>query len=127
LKCYVLLNHEVSDTQKNQLAEIYQVSEIVQPHLELKERWGNIPPVPEMDKRLMELAVHWFDSIDSSDIVFLQGESCHTFALVDYLLSRGIKVVASVTARKATEKKVGEKVIKTSEFVHTYFREYRRL
>jgi len=123
--CYVLLNHNLTDKQTNELQRIYHVSNIVLPGKELTAAWKQAPLVSELQPKHFKSFVNWLSKAVEGDLFVIQGEAGLTFALVDYALARGLIPLHAVTKRTANETKDGEKVTRELIFEHICFREYK--
>lgn len=123
MKCYWLLNHEPTERQRNEIKEDYGAVDIIMPKMDLSSFWGNIPCTKEIGSDLID---SWLDNIEPSDIAIVQGECTYVFYVVDALLSKGVRVLSSVSERKVEEKREGEVVLTNRYFEHKLFREYKR-
>lgn len=123
MKCYWLLNHEPTERQRDEIKEDYGVEDIIMPKMDLISFWENIPCTKEIGSDLID---SWLDNIESQDIAIVQGECTYVFYVVDALLSKGVRVLSSVSERKVEEKREGEVVLTNRYFEHKLFREYKR-
>lgn len=103
--------------------------------LEAAKRWGPVKeiPFPLVDpdwneEQLIELAKDYILKIQKENpaVVMVQGEYGFTYALIQLLKERNIKVVYACTQRDVSEQKneKGEN-IKISKFKFIKFREYK--
>lgn len=124
--CYCLLNHTPTLAQHEELHDSYGVSDVIFPDEYITNIWRNIPTTAEIPKETLDALLNWLSSMDSNDIAWVQGEMTATYWVVSKLQEAGIKVIASVTERKAREEIKDGKVMKISEFEHIRFRYYRK-
>ena len=61
------------------------------------------------------------NKIESDDVIHIMGEHTFMFALVSYLLERGVRCVASTTSREVEYNETGDKI---SQFHFVSFRDY---
>ena len=125
-KCYWLLNHKITEEQKKELIDKFNVSEIVIPPVKISNYWSSIPAAEVLDDSDYESILSWLDNMSADDIAVVQGEFTLTYRVVNHLLDKGFSVYASVAERKSIEKIDGEVVIKQSVFTHACFRRYIR-
>lgn len=121
MKCFWLLNHACNESQEKELREEYGVTEIIYPDNVMADLWQNLRPEKDFHE---DIASSIVERIGTVDIAVVQGESTYSFYVVASLMHKGIKVLASVSERVATESRIGNEVKITRYFVHKCFREY---
>ncbi len=126
-KSHILLNHTLTPRQSQELKENFSVSDIVIPSQEISDFWQQIPIKAEINEELLKPILEWLSAMQAGDILVIQGEFGATFALTDWALKKGLKVLHSVTERVATESRKGELVERGYVFEHRKFREYRKI
>jgi hypothetical protein len=122
----LLSNHQLTLRQKNEAREQLGVSAILEPPLELRDLWGNVPPdLPALGSYLDPL-VEWLVSHGKpGDYVLIQGDFGATYRMVDFAFEKGFIPVYSTTRREATEEVQPDGSVKlTHRFMHCRFREY---
>lgn len=124
MKCYVLLNHNLTDEQIADLMANFGVTEIIYPSERTKPLWASVPPEAD-SQEVIEYLRPIFDEIDTHkpDYVVVQGESCATVAVVMYCQRSGIAPLHATTKRESVELPDGKKL---SKFTHVRFRMYPR-
>ena len=120
------MNHKILPAQLEELEKKYGVSSIVTPPDSIAAAWSSIATTEVIPESVYISILKWFEGISSEDVAVVQGETAMTFKLVNYLLNKGITVLASVTQRKSFEVEDNGKIIKQSEFKHICFRRYER-
>ena len=126
IRCFWLLNHRITEEQKSELKNKYNVGAFIFPPDSISRIWAAVPPVNYIPEQTLNEILSWFDTAESSDIAVVQGESTVSFRIVNYLMDNGITVLASVSDRCSEEHLVDGKLIKTSSFKHICFRKYER-
>jgi hypothetical protein len=122
---YCLLNHKLTPKQETELHDSFGTVNIMYPPQQITELWSKIPTVRELSKTHLKPFTAWLQEATEGDVTVLQGEFSATFALIDFVLRRGLIPVCAVTKREAQESRVGEKIIKEHTFNHICFRRYR--
>lgn len=124
---YCLMNHVLTEGQRNELFVKYACSQVCLPPAELSLAWCAVPVDIVIAKGFFTPFLSWIDSFADDSIFVIQGEAGASFALVDYAMSHHLTVLHSVTERKAKETRNGEKVFRMYEFEHVCFRKYFRM
>jgi hypothetical protein len=124
-KAYCLLNHPLTERQKAELSADFACNEIVYPPEELPARWSGVSTEKELTLAQLRPFSDWLAGAEAGDAAVIQGEAGSTFALVDFVLQKGLVPLHAVTGRKTTEIREGEKILKKQEFEHICFRQYR--
>lgn len=123
-KAYCLLNHELTENQKNELFGKFYVSQVIYPDEELKSNWAQIPATESFDRKIIVQIINWLSEAEENDCLIIQGEFGSTFLIVDYALKNNLIPLHAVTKRCSVEEKKGESIIKKIEFQHVCFRKY---
>jgi len=123
----ILLNHTLTPKQTQELKEIFGVNDIIVPSQEICDFWQQIPTDMEISEEFLQSVLEWLSAMQSGDILVIQGEFGATFALADWALKKGLKVLHSVTERVATENREGERIERSYVFEHKKFREYKKI
>ena len=121
---YCILNHQLTENQKNELMTRFGVSEIVYPSMELSEEWAQVKTTKMIDRQLIRKVIDWLGNASEGDPIVVQGEFGCTFAVVDWALNRGLIPLHAVTMRVESETYEGETVTKHYVFKHCCFRKY---
>ncbi len=124
MKAYCLLNHELTENQKNELFTKYNCTDIIYPEKELSATWSQILAVENIDLNVIKAVTNWLGNAEEGDVLFIQGEFGSTFMLVDYALKHKMIPVHAVTKRVATEQRNGETIQRQYIFEHVCFRRY---
>lgn len=124
-KAYVLLNHQLTENQIEELKKDYNCSDIIYPDQNLVANWSGIAATKELDLKVLAAVISWLGQANKEDVLVVQGEFGSTFYVVDYALKNGLVPVHAVTQRIAEESREGEVVTKKYVFQHCCFREYR--
>lgn len=120
---FILLNHELTDAQKSEAKERFDIENFVNI---TNEKWSNIPPdMDNINEFLSEFAFTLKSNAKKGDYLFIQGDFGATYALVRFALNLGIIPIYATTKRILVEAiENGVKIIKKS-FIHERFREFR--
>ena len=125
-KVYLLLNHQPTEEQLEDLERVYGTFEIVEPNSKIKTFWSNIDPEMsglERDDKALEIV----DDVvkKKADSVWIQGESVMVYKVVKRLEYKNIPAFASTTKREAIEvRKEDGSIEKKSVFKHCRFVNY---
>lgn len=125
-KCFWLLNHDITEEQKEELRLRYNVDSFVLPPEIVAAYWAAIPPKNCIPDDLMCTIFSWLSSATEKDIAVVQGEPTAAFKIINDLLDRGVTVLAAVSERCSNENVIDGKSVKTSYFKHICFREYKK-
>lgn len=126
IKCYWLTNHNITREQEHELRQKFSVDSIVIPPDSISELWKSVPTKDAIPEENILLVENWLSDISSEDIAVVHGEPTISFKIVNFLLNRDIKVLASVAERKSRETMADGRIIKESVFEHICFRAYER-
>lgn len=125
-KVYCLMNHELTDVQKNELEKNWNCKDVVYPSKELSGNWSQVSTDSVVDRGLVEKVIGWMSESEEGDCLVVQGEMGSTFMVVDWALGRGLVPLHAVSKRESVEEKNGETVVKRNVFSHVCFRRYER-
>ena len=125
MKAYCLLNHNLTENQKAELKEKYNVSSILYPSEELSAGWSQIPATETLSKDIIANVCRWLKDAEKNDVLIIQGEAGHSFLITDYALKHNIIPLHAVTKRVAKEDVNGEIIQRQYVFQHVCFREYK--
>lgn len=126
MTAFCLLNHELTQKQRDELHSTYGVETILQPPEDVSRIWAQMPADRELNKNTIEKIIAWLSNGQAGSIVVVQGEFGATFAIVDYALKKGLVPIYAATKRIAKETRNGEKVHREYIFEHVRFRKYRQ-
>jgi len=123
-KFYMLFNHTLSTKQEADAREHFGVNAFVQMPDAIKKIWSEIPA--EDESLHLSLAPVWqyLDRLEAGDVVLIQGDFGASYLAVQYVKDKDAIAVYATTKRHAIEKKVGNKMLKTSVFEHVRYRVY---
>jgi len=124
-KMILLFSHELRDEQKQDAKEDWGVEEFVSLANELQTLWSNIPAeLEDIEVYLEPIRNFLSQSINSDDIVLVQGDFGATYSMVGLVKSLGATALYATTKRDVIETERDGKVVKTSVFKHIRFRKY---
>lgn len=119
-----LLNHQLTENQKDELKTAFGAETIVYPPKEIADLWAQLPP-DDISAELLLPFTDWIDEHACAGMpVVIQGEAGAVVALVGYCLKHGLIPLHSVTRREAAEVRDGETVHRSYIFRHIRFRRY---
>lgn len=127
-RCLSILSHKLSDIQKQQLKQEWNVDEIEELNEELKFEWGSIDPSSKLDKKLIEkLKNEIEDKTEENDYVIVQGEWGMTFVIVNICFDLDRIPIYATTKRIIKEIKEGQEIKIERIFRHIKFRKYEKV
>ncbi|MDG5816166.1 CRISPR-associated protein Csx20 [Chitinispirillales bacterium ANBcel5] len=127
MKMAILLNHVLSEEQKQQAKTTLGVSEFISLPPELKGLWSDADPCASVGQLGVQEIICWLsDATSCGDYVLVQGDYALTFAVVDWCLSHKRVAVHATTKRCASETLEDGVTVVKREFRHVKFREYER-
>ena len=122
---FLLFSHTLTDAQKNDAKNSFEIEEFVPLPKELQKLWSNIPPqLKKLDEYLKPIKEFLKQNAKNGDYVLIQGDFGGCYEMVNYAKTLGLKAVHATTTRNVQEKTVNGKVEKFSVFEHVMFREY---
>jgi len=125
-KALVVINHELTENQINDLKRTYGVEKIMYLPQDLKNLISQVPPELEEIKYYIRPILEYLDeNLDVGDLIVLQGEPGVTYLIANYAYQSGFVPVYSTTKREVVEEKLDNgKVHITRTFKHVRFRKY---
>ena len=125
---YCILNHELTEKQKEDAVSNIGVDSIYYGDKEVKYIWSNIKPEGELDISSLNKIVDWLkDSAKIGDYVLVQGEFGATFYIVDFCFKNGLIPVYATSKREYREIILNDGSIERKHiFNHVQFRRYKR-
>ncbi len=124
---FLIFNHSLTDSQKIDAMQNFNVEEFVNMPQDLKEIWNQIPAEISKDKLedLLVPFIKWIKKYGSSgDIALIQGDFVSSYLLVNFCKEFGVLPVSSTNRRVAQEKIEGNKVHLLHTFEHVIYRQY---
>ena len=119
----LLFSHTLSDEQKNDAKQNFEVEEFVSLPNELQKLWSNFDA--DLEKLDLEPFKKFLQSVaKSGDVVLVQGDFGASFKMVRFALGLGLVPVYATTKRKAFEVVENGQTVKKSIFKHRRFRRY---
>ena len=126
-KLIVLFSHFLTERQKEEIFNVFNITQIIDPPDRVRETMRNIPPVLESIKDSLSFIIDWLKiNLSPQDYVLIQGEFGATFLLVDAAFKLGGIPVYSTTKRIHKETREHEQVHIEKIFEHERFRVYER-
>lgn len=122
---FLLLNHEISDLQKEDAIKT-GISSIIPLPDDLSRIWVNLPPEAEAIDPLLTPIKHWLsEKASQGDHVLIQGDFGACWLMVKFAFERRLVPVYSTTKRKAVEIQNTDGTTQTvRQFKHVIFRKY---
>ena len=119
-KIILLFSHTLTEPQVKELKENWNCDKIIYMPDELKNNWMNVAD----DVDINQFKKFLLDNLQKDDYVLIQGEWGLTYNMINFAKENNFIPLYAGTARKVTEYKEGDKVIKNSVFSHTTFKKY---
>ncbi len=125
-RLFLLFNHTVTLSQQENARSELGVDTIIEPPLELRHRWANIPPdVPGLRPWLQPMCDWLAEHAQPGDYVLIQGDFGACYLLVRFALENRYIPVYATTERHAKENNLENgRVILEHTFDHVRFRKY---
>jgi len=124
---YLVFSHELSEKQKNEVYEKFDVEGIFNMPDSLKAIWSQIPADIPSVSEYIEPVKEWLEkNICERDYILIEGDFGATYLIVKWAFSKNCKPIYATTERKVTETHVGEKIIVNRVFEHVRFRFYEK-
>ena len=128
MKMAVLMNHQLSSTQKAEAQGALGVQSFVAMPPEVAALWCNADPAKDLHELGAENVICWLtEQTEEGDYVIVQGDYGLTFAVVDWCLKTGRVPVHATTERKAVEKNIQGNIVVERVFNHVKFRVYKSI
>ena len=124
-KLILLFSHNMTDTQKQDAQSSFEVGEFVTLPDALQQLWSNVPAELEnLDDYLEPVRNYLVETIESDDMVLVQGDFGATYAMASFVKSINGVAIYATTKRNVEEKEIDGKIVKTSVFEHVRFRKF---
>ena len=121
----LIFSHELTEGQKKEAIERFNISKFIKPDTELLNKWANVPPHIEDLNEYIEDFKRWIDEKGQpGDYALVQGDFGATVSMVDYCIFKNITPIYATTERNVVEEKIGETIKISREFKHVMFRKY---
>ncbi|KGP75444.1 hypothetical protein JT05_10500 [Desulfosporosinus sp. Tol-M] len=127
LKMLLLLSHELTDEQRKNARERWNIVSFESMPTTVAQSWGYVPAVGEWNESWLNPVKIWLEEIyESGDIVVVQGEPAATMRMVVWLAERSIPAYYATTKRKVMTEESAQDGSVTSKrvFQHVQFRQY---
>lgn len=119
-KIVLLFSHKLTSLQEKELNKEWDCEKIIYMPDTLKEKWGNI----DVKTDLKSFKKYLKENLSKNDLVLIQGEWGATYKMINYSKRKGYIPIYSSSERNSTEFHEGDKVIKSSIFLHIKFVKY---
>ena len=128
-KCFVILNHQITEMQKKELKERFSIKEIKTLPSNLKDSIVEINPEKWIDKEVLKSIKQEITSfLEKGDYLWVQTEYGLTCHLVQYAFEKGFIPIYSATKRVFKETKLSPEQVKREYlFQHICFRLYKEV
>lgn len=125
-KIVLLFSHQLTQAQKEELYEKWNVDEYITLPKDLQQIWSNISPDLESINGILEpVKAFVSQNLEKGDIVLIQGDFGAVYNMVNFAKSLGLTPIYATTKRIVSEYENEEgKTVKESIFEHRRFREY---
>ena len=121
---YVLLNHELTDSQ---IAEVQEMgaNSIIQPPQDIKDFWANVAPAGDLPLDTLRLVTGWLAEGSAGDYVLAQGDFGATYYVVNWCFANGRIPVYATTGRVYQSQPLPDGSIRQTHIIkHVNFRNY---
>jgi hypothetical protein len=123
-KLFVLINHEMTESQIKEAREVLEVDEIINLSNEV---WACIEPNKEkIVDDLCQYKSYLSVEAKKGDYILVQGDFGATYHMVNFAFACGLIPIYATTKRISMEKVVDSKIITVREFTHARFRIYEK-
>lgn len=120
-KMFILLNHDLDETQKNEAKTRFGVSEFVNLST---AKWSSVPPeLDDLSEFLSEFKASLKSKAQKGDFLFAQGDFGAAFEMVCFGLNLGLVALYATTKREVNVVQENGKNVKKSVFKHIKFRQ----
>ena len=125
-KLYLVFNHTFTLSQQESARNELGTETIIEPPLELRRRWANVPPeTPSLRPWLQPLSDWLIEHAQPGDFVLIQGDFGACYLLVCFALEHDMVPVYATTERHAREERLDDGRVKLEHtFDHVRFRRY---
>jgi hypothetical protein len=124
---FLLFNHKLTESQKNDAEKSLKVTEFLYFPEELQKLWSQVPATlskSEVGKFLIPIKEWILDNSEENSVALIQGDFGATFEMVEFCQTNKITPFHSTNRRVAKEVHDGDKVHVSHTFEHVIFREY---
>jgi CRISPR-associated Csx2 family protein len=127
-RVFLVLSHELTETQVNELRENWKVQEVVPIPEDLASLWESINPEEESLSSCIRPIITWLEENSvPGDLILVQGDFGATFLVVDWALNQLRVPIYATTARYLEEHRLDDgRVEQKRIFQHVRFRKYER-
>lgn len=124
---YLLFSHQLTVLQKQEVAAILGVKNIIYLPRDLQQLWSNVPPhLPELGPYLHPLKQWLATKVQKGDYLLVQGDFGATYIMVRWAWQYGCFPVYATTERKVIEElQTDGRVEIRKVFAHCRFRLYQ--
>ena len=128
-KCFVILNHKITEMQKKELRERFSIEEIKPLPSKLKNSIVEISPEKWLEEEILKSIKQEITSfLEKGDFLWVQTEYGLTCHLVQYAFKKGFTPIYSATKRVFKETRLSSEQIKREYlFEHVCFRLYKEV
>lgn len=125
-RAFVLLSHDLTEAQREELHSVWGVSEIVPMPDELRKLWSDISPDEDSIEKDLVPVFEWLEASSCpGDVVFVQGEYGATFQVAIRARELGLVPIYSTTHRTLEERRLPDgSVLQERVFRHVRFRKF---
>ena len=125
-RLFLLFNHTFTFSQQENARSELGDETILEPPLELRRRWANIPPdAPSLRPWLQPMCDWLTGHAQAGDYVLIQGDFGACYLLVRFALERNLIPIYATTERHAREERLDDGRVKLEHtFDHVRFRRY---
>lgn len=125
-RLFLMFNHTFTLIQQESARRELGVDAILEPPLELRRRWANIPPEEPSLRLWLQPMRDWLaDRAQPGDYLLIQGDFGACYLMVCFALERNLIPVYATTERHAHEEHLGDGRVRLEHtFDHVRFRRY---
>lgn len=124
-KMFLLFNHTLTTEQKADAIKNLRVDEFISLPQDLQTLWSNVPSnIESLREYLLPIKEYMVESVQTKDIVLIQGDFGATSIMVEFVNSMDAIPVYATTLREVLEEQIDDEIHKKSIFRHVRFRRY---
>lgn len=125
-KLFLVFNHTFTHSQQENARSELGVDSILEPPLELRRQWANLPPNVASLQPWLQPMVDWLAAYaQPGDFVLIQGDFGACYLLVRFALKHDLVPIYATTERHAHEERLDDGRVKLEHtFDHVRFRRY---
>lgn len=124
-KMVLVFSHEISEEQKIDAQNEFEINEFECLDKKHQEKWSNVDPEKDIEDVVNSIFEYIQKKYTTNDIILVQGEFGVTYSLVTKLKRENYTCVYATTKRISEEKIINGQLTKTSKFKHIQFRKYK--